>query len=30
MRWSDVLVTVLTVGLAAPRSVTFEGVIVPR
>jgi len=30
MRWSDLLVTVLTVGLASPRSVTFEGIVVPR
>ena len=29
-RWSDVLLTVLTAGLVAPRSVTFEGVVVPR
>jgi hypothetical protein len=28
--WSDLLVTVLTLGLAVPRSVTFEGVVVPR
>jgi len=28
-RWSDLLVTVLTAGLIAPRSVTFEGVVVP-
>ena len=27
-RWSDLLVTVLTAGLASPRSVTFEGVVV--
>ncbi|MGH7498047.1 MAG: hypothetical protein ACREL3_04260 [Gemmatimonadales bacterium] len=26
-RWSDILVTVLTAGLIAPRSVTFEGVV---
>ena len=26
-RWSDVLITALTVGLLAPRSVTFEGVV---
>jgi hypothetical protein len=26
-RWGDVLVTVLTLGLIVPRSVTFEGVI---
>lgn len=28
--WSDVLVTVLTAGVIAPRSVTFEGIVVPR
>jgi len=28
-RWSDLLVTALTVGLISPRSVTFEGVVVP-
>jgi hypothetical protein len=28
-RWSDVLITVLTAGLVVPRTVTFEGVIVP-
>jgi hypothetical protein len=27
-RWSDVLVTVLTVGIVSPRTVTFEGVVV--
>ena len=27
-RWSDLLVTVLTAGLVAPRTVTFEGLIV--
>ena len=26
-RWTDVLFTVLTVGLIVPRSVTFEGVV---
>lgn len=26
-RWSDVLITALTVGLIVPRSVTFEGVV---
>jgi hypothetical protein len=30
MRWSDILITVLTVGIASPRSVTFEGIVVPR
>jgi hypothetical protein len=29
-RWSDLLVTVLSFGVIVPRSVTFEGVIVPR
>lgn len=29
-RWSDVLFTILTVGLIVPRSVTFEGVIVQQ
>jgi hypothetical protein len=29
MRWSDLLVTGLTAGLISPRSVTFEGVVVP-
>jgi protein-S-isoprenylcysteine O-methyltransferase Ste14 len=29
-RWSDLLVTVLTAGTIVPRSVTFEGVVVPR
>ncbi|MGH7605986.1 MAG: hypothetical protein ACREME_01485 [Gemmatimonadales bacterium] len=29
-RWSDLLVTVLTAGLIVPRSVTFEGIVVPR
>ena len=28
-RWSDLLVTVLTAGVITPRSVTFEGVVVP-
>jgi len=28
MRWSDLLITVLTVGLASPRSVTFSGIVV--
>lgn len=28
-RWSDLLVTALTAGLISPRSVTFEGVVVP-
>lgn len=30
MRWSDLLLTVVTLGLASTRSVTFEGVVVPR
>jgi hypothetical protein len=29
-RWSDILVTVLTGGLIVPRSVTFEGIVVPK
>ena len=29
-RWSDLLVTALTFGTIVPKSVTFEGVIVPR
>ena len=29
-RWSDLLVTALSFGTIVPRSVTFEGVIVPR
>jgi len=28
-RWSDLLVTVLTAGVLTPRSVTFEGMVVP-
>jgi hypothetical protein len=28
MRWTDLLVTVLSAGFLSPRSVTFEGVIV--
>jgi hypothetical protein len=28
-RWSDLLITGLTAGLISPRSVTFEGVVVP-
>ena len=28
-RWTDLLVTALTAGLISPRSVTFEGVVVP-
>jgi hypothetical protein len=28
-RWSDLLWTALTAGLVSPRSVTFEGVVVP-
>ena len=28
-RWSDLLVTALTAGLISPRSVTFEGIVVP-
>jgi hypothetical protein len=29
-RWSDLLVTGLTLGLVVPRSVTFEGVVVSK
>jgi len=29
-RWSDVLISALTLGLIVPRAVTYEGVIVPR
>lgn len=29
-RWSDVLISGLTLGLIVPRAVTYEGVIVPR
>jgi hypothetical protein len=29
-RWSDLLITVVTVGLVSPISVTFEGVVTPR
>ena len=29
-RWHDVLITVITVGIVAPRSVTYEGVIVGK
>jgi len=29
-RWSDLLVTALTFGTIVPRSVTYEGVVVPR
>jgi hypothetical protein len=28
-RWSDLLVTALSFGVIAPRSVTFEGIVVP-
>ncbi|HEY7193964.1 MAG TPA: hypothetical protein VH439_09520 [Gemmatimonadales bacterium] len=28
-RWSDLLVTALTLGFLSPRTVTFEGVVVP-
>ncbi len=28
-RWSDVLFTALTLGLVVPRSVTFQGVVLP-
>ena len=29
LRWSDLLLTVLTLGIVSPRSVTMEGVVVP-
>ena len=29
-RWSDLLVTALTLGLVVPRSVTFEGVVIGK
>jgi len=29
-RWPDLLITALTAGVISPRSVTFEGVIVPK
>jgi len=29
-RWSDVLITGLTLGILSPRAVTYEGVIVGR
>jgi len=29
-RWSDLLVTALTLGIVAPRSVTYEGIIVGK
>jgi hypothetical protein len=29
-RWSDALITALTLGIVAPRSVTYEGVIVGK
>ena len=28
-RWSDLLITALTVGLFSPRTITFEGVVLP-
>lgn len=28
--WSDLVVTILTAGVITPRSVTFEGIVVPR
>jgi hypothetical protein len=28
-RWSDLLITTLTAGLFSPRTVTFEGVVLP-
>lgn len=30
MRWGDLFVTAITGGLISPRSVTFEGVVVPQ
>jgi hypothetical protein len=29
-RWTDLLVTALTAGVISPRSVTFEGIVVPK
>jgi hypothetical protein len=29
-RWSDLLVTALSFGVIVPKSVTFEGIVVPR
>ena len=29
-RWSDLLITAITAGVIVPRSVTFEGVVVPK
>lgn len=29
-RWSDLLISVLTLGLVVPRAVTYEGVVAPR
>ena len=29
-RWSDLLITALSLGAIVPKSVTFEGVVVPR
>jgi len=29
-RWSDLLITAITAGAIVPRSVTFEGVVVPK
>jgi hypothetical protein len=29
-RWSDILISAITLGLIVPRAVTYEGVIVPR
>lgn len=29
-RWSDLVVTALTLGVVVPRSVTFEGIVVPK
>lgn len=30
MRWSDVFFTILTAGIVSPRSLTLEGIVVPR
>lgn len=29
-RWSDLLISALTLGLVVPRAVTYEGVVAPR
>lgn len=30
MRWSDILITAITLGLASPRALTIEGIVVAR